>query len=98
MLGIYPPGSDIGDVNSCDRQKSGKLLATSDDFGQVKIFRYPVVTPTIPPTIPAELNKFNAYDGHSSHVTCCRWSVDNAYLASVGGNDKCLFIWKLGKI
>ena len=88
VLGIFPPGSDTGDVNSCDRSKNNKLLATSDDFGQIKLFRYPAVDPAA---------KYNFFDGHSSHVTCCRWSIDNAYLASVGGNDKCLFIWKVLK-
>lgn len=88
VLGIFPPGSDTGDVNSCDRSRDGKLLATSDDFGQVKLFRYPAADPAA---------KFNAFEGHSSHVTCCRWSNDNAFLASVGGNDKCLFVWKLTK-
>ena len=45
MLGIFPAGADGTDVNAVDRSAQPwddyHLLATADDFGQVKIFRYP---------------------------------------------------------
>jgi hypothetical protein len=37
-----------------------KVLATADDFGFVKLFRYPC---------PQERANFKKYNGHSSHVT-----------------------------
>ena len=88
VLGIWPPGADGQFINSCDRSPNGKLLATSDDDGEVKIFRYPVAQ---------ENSKFNAYKGHSSHVTTVRFNASSEYVVSVGGNDKCLFMWKVVK-
>ena len=85
VQGIWAPGMDGSDINSVDRDVRGKLLASGDDFGQVKLFNYPVVK---------EGSQFNAYDGHSSHVTNVRWTADNT-LVSTGGNDKCVMVWEL---
>eukprot|EP00353_Schmidingerella_taraikaensis_P000779 CAMPEP_0185596004 /NCGR_PEP_ID=MMETSP0434-20130131/80267_1 /TAXON_ID=626734 ORGANISM="Favella taraikaensis, Strain Fe Narragansett Bay" /NCGR_SAMPLE_ID=MMETSP0434 /ASSEMBLY_ACC=CAM_ASM_000379 /LENGTH=51 /DNA_ID=CAMNT_0028224375 /DNA_START=339 /DNA_END=491 /DNA_ORIENTATION=- len=42
VQGIWP-GLDYTDVNAVDRSRNGLLLATGDDFGQVKLFKYPCV-------------------------------------------------------
>ena len=86
VQGIWPPGADTSDINACDRSRTGKLLATADDFGSVKLFRYPCVQ---------EGAKFVEATGHSSHVTCVRFNVSNDTLISTGGNDKCVFVWSL---
>ena len=41
--GVYPPASDVTDVNASCRTSDYSLVATGDDFGQVKLFRYPVL-------------------------------------------------------
>lgn len=46
-LGIWPEGADGTDVNSCERSHDGRLLATADDFGKVKIYSYPVSQPRV---------------------------------------------------
>ena len=83
VQGIWPPCSDGSDINNLDRSKSHKVLATVDDFGQVKLFKFPCVKKN---------SGFNSYRGHSSHVTNCRFL--NGYLISIGGNDKAIFQWR----
>lgn len=83
VQGIWPPCSDGSDINNLDRSKSHKVVATVDDFGLVKLFKYPCVKKN---------SGFNSYRGHSSHVTSCRFL--NGYLISIGGNDKAIFQWK----
>jgi echinoderm microtubule-associated protein-like 6 len=97
VQGIWPPCADGTDINAVDRSPGGSLLATADDFGKVKVFRYPVVTPK---------SESNLYSGHSSHVTNVRWATglipseggaleaEDTYLISTGGNDKCIFQWR----
>lgn len=88
VLGIWPPGADGSDINACDRSCDEELLATGDDFGQLKLFRYPVAQ---------ESSRFTAYTGHSSHVTNVRFTADASHVVSVGGNDQCLFVWKVAR-
>ena len=83
--GIWPPFADGSDINSCDRSSNYKVLATADDFGFVKLFRYPC---------PVEKANYHKYNGHSSHVTKVRFHTQCQYLISAGGNDKALFQWK----
>lgn len=40
-------------------------------------------------------SKFIAGRGHASHVTNVRFSHDDKYLLSTGGNDRSIFQWKL---
>ena len=83
MQGIWP-GLDYTDVNAVDRSRNGNLLVTGDDFGQVKLFKYPCVK---------EKADFNNYYGHSSHVTKVKFSANDALVFSTGGNDKTCLVW-----
>jgi hypothetical protein len=40
VIGIWSGTMDGTDVNAVHRSPSGRLLATSDDFGKVNVFRY----------------------------------------------------------
>jgi WD40 repeat protein len=84
VMGIWPPGVDGTEINSVDRSPRAELLATGDDTGNVKLFRNPSAV---------EQSAFKAFTGHSSHVTTVRWCGDD-YLLSVGGNDRCVFVWR----
>jgi microtubule-associated protein-like 6 len=85
VQGIYPQYSDGSDINACDRAHLGKVLVSSDDFGKVNLFRYPVLA------TEAECHK---YGGHSSHVTNVRFSADDRYVLSTGGADLSIFQWR----
>lgn len=39
--GIWPKYSDINDINSVDGNYIGQVLVTADDYGIIKLFRYP---------------------------------------------------------
>ena len=92
VQGIYPAYADGTDVNAVDRSKTKfgnkeyEIVATSDDFGLVKIFRYPCVTKPSEGVIGR---------GHSSHVTNVKFSPDDLGLFSAGGDDQCIFQWKV---
>jgi microtubule-associated protein-like 6 len=53
---------------------------------QVKLFRYPCVDKDA---------KFSEYLGHSSHVTNVRFTPRGNILLSAGGNDRCIFQWRV---
>ena len=39
--GIWQPCMDVTDINTSCLSKDGKILATGDDFGFIKLFNYP---------------------------------------------------------
>ena len=62
MRGLWPEDADGTDVNACARSNVGSrdLVATSDDFGKVKLFRYPCASNGAPS---------KSFSGHAAHVT-----------------------------
>lgn len=79
--GIWGPGYDGTDINHCDVSEDAhpdgyQILATGDDFGRVKLYRYPSMV---------EPSKAITLRGHSSHVTKVKFN--GKYLFSTGGND-----------
>jgi WD40 repeat protein len=62
------------------------LVATGGDDQKVRLFKYPVI-------IPKQKNK--EFIGHSSHVTKVRFSPDQKFLLSIGGNDRTTILWQL---
>ena len=85
VQGVWPECASGDDINACDVDKTKQYLVTSDDYGKVKLFRYPS---------PIERAAFLQYNGHSSHVTCVRFMNDNRHVISVGGLDKAVFQFK----
>ena len=77
--GVYPPFSDGTDVNAVARTGDGTLLATADDFGLVKLFRYPCASNGAPS---------KSFSGHAAHVTNVRVSHGDDYVLSTGGGDR----------
>jgi WD40 repeat protein len=86
VKGIWPKGADGTDVNATCRSHNSRLVATADDFGEVKIFKYPCID---------QSQKFRAYVGHSAHVSNVRFTASDLHLISIGGNDRTIFQWKV---
>ena len=88
MQGIFPPAANGTDINAVCRSPDGTEVATGDDFGFVKIFRYPC---------PVDDAAYDKYIGHSSHVTNVSFTKNSQgqkYLISTGGEEKTLMQWK----
>jgi len=85
VRGVFPPFTDVTDVNATSRTRDYKLIATGDDFGQVKLFQYPVLQKGA---------RARVYRGHCSHVTNVRWTPDDKTLLSTGGMDTTLLVWE----
>lgn len=47
--GIWPPYTDVTDVNASCVSRDGQVIATGDDFGYVKLFQYPSPVSTVCP-------------------------------------------------
>lgn len=86
VSGIYPFGASGGDINAVDRSADGKVLATADDFGLVKLFKFPAIG-----------TGHQKYYGHSSQVTNIKFSKggsNSQYIVTTGGEDKSILQWK----
>lgn len=62
------------------------LVVTGNDDQKIRLFKYPVI-------VPKQVCK--EYVGHSSHVCKVRFSLDERYLLSVGGNDRTIIVWEV---
>ncbi|XP_028827800.1 echinoderm microtubule-associated protein-like 6 isoform X1 [Denticeps clupeoides] len=83
--GIWPKYSNVNNINSVDANYSSAVMVTGDDFGLVKLFRFPCLK---------KAAKFKKYIGHSAHVTNVRWSHDLQWVVSTGGADHSVFQWR----
>ena len=81
--GIWPD-VDFSNVNSVDRSHDGTVCVTGDDFGTVKLFKFPCTVPKA---------ESNVYKGHSSHVTKVKFTANDALVISTGGNDETVMVW-----
>jgi WD40 repeat protein len=86
LRGIWPEDADGTDVNAVSRSHAGNLVATADDFGKVKLFRFPCIVPRA---------DHRPYGGHSSHVTNIGFTANDAWLVSTGGDDRAVFQWEV---
>ena len=74
LRGIWQEDADGTDVNACARSNQGErqLIATADDFGKVKLFRYPCIVP----------KAFHRPYGSHRHVT------NVAFVPTTGGSSR----------
>ena len=89
VMGIWDPDYDQTDVNAVCQSAEGSAVVFGDDYGKVKLMRYPAA---VEGTAACA-----AYKGHSSHVTCVRFSHDDSRVVSTGGGDTGVFQWQFMK-
>jgi len=87
--GCYQPEWDGTDLNDVTLSDDGVFLAAGDDFGLVRLFKYPAVS--------NKPDVHRKYKGHSSFVVGVEFCRNNEYLITCGGNDMAIFQWKLEK-
>ena len=89
--GAWKPDFTPGDINAVARCNKGdwlegeRVLAVADDFGTVRLARYPANV-----GVSAE----REYHGHSARVTGCEFSASDKWLITTGGGDRCVFVWR----
>ena len=76
---------DTSDLITCCRAPSGKHAVTGDDGGRLRLLNYPCV---------AERAPAREYCAHSSHVSQVRFDATGARLASTGGHDRAVLVWR----
>jgi len=90
VRGIWPEDSDGTDINAIARSHTAGrregMLATADDYGKVKLFRWPCIVPRA---------QSKEYYGHSSHVTNVSFTASDHVLVSTGGDDRAVFQWQV---
>ena len=92
VQGIWLEASDGTDVNSCCRSGQGDVIATADDYGMIRLYKFPALRGQ--GKGKGELPPHKAYRGHMSHVMNCRFLCNDTHLISVGGNDAAVFQWR----
>ncbi|XP_075927212.1 echinoderm microtubule-associated protein-like 2 [Petromyzon marinus] len=85
-FGVWSEGADGTDINALCRSGSGKLCVLGDDFGKVRLFRFPASQPKAPS---------HAYGGHCSHVTNVAFSSDDSFVFTTGGKDMGVLQWRV---
>eukprot|EP00945_MAST-04E_sp_MAST-4E-sp1_P001800 g1800.t1 len=87
VKGIWDTCAKGSDVNCVSRSVDKTLLVTGENSQKLKLFKYPV----------ADNAEFKAYSAHGSFVTNARFSANDDFIATVGGNDNALMIWTIEK-
>ena len=80
------PNKDGSDICAVHRSNSGRLVASADSFGRLRLFRYPCLT-------QGAGNK--TFRGHTAAITKVRFTADDGYVLTSGGDDRCIFQWKV---
>lgn len=85
-IGIWTSNSTGLDINATCRSPDHQLLATGDDFGRLKIFKFPCYT--------KNANHFNIL-GHANHVSNVAFNSFGNKLFSTGKLDNTIMQWRV---
>ena len=82
---MYGEGNNGDGVNAVDRSGSRELVVVGDDYGKVRLFRWPCSE------VGSESREFK---GHSSRVRNVRFGSGDKTVWSSGGGDHCVMQWR----
>jgi microtubule-associated protein-like 6 len=83
--GAFSPMDDGSDVLCSGRSFSGNVLATGDNFGNLKLFRYPCWS------LGAASHEFRAHGGRLGDVA---FTNEDSHLITCGEDDRSLMQWR----
>ncbi|GBG25699.1 Echinoderm microtubule-associated protein-like 1 [Hondaea fermentalgiana] len=85
VKGVHPANSRI-EINAVHRNSSGQLVLAGDEYGRVELYRYPCID---------AIAGHKTYRGHAGDARNARFTCDDAYAITVGGQDRCIMQWRL---
>lgn len=88
VQGIWPALPDGSDVTAVARPRSWEhvnMISTGDTYGRLRLFSYPTIKEGSPD---------KCYRGHSGPISNCVFTHDDSVLVTVGGKDRCMFVWE----
>jgi WD40 repeat protein len=94
VQGIWKDHMRTGiEVNMVDRSHNRfygeyHALAAADDFGDLRVYKYPCVQPEAQAVLAR---------GHSSFVSNVKWSANDKYIITTGGEDQTIIMWRVEK-
>ncbi|ETV90518.1 hypothetical protein H310_14708 [Aphanomyces invadans] len=86
VLGAWPAKKNAFDVVAINRNRAGTVLVTGDQYGHVRLYKYPCV-----PTN----NLCHQYNGHSGRISHVEFTMDDQFVMTSGEDDRCLFQWRV---
>ncbi len=90
VQGIQPDKYAKASITACDRSRTQRhgqhLLAVADSLGRVKVYHTPSYEPG---------HGHSMHRGHRGGVGNVRWAAEDSHLITVGGDDRCVFQWKV---
>ena len=86
VQGIWAPEAKGCDVHSVSLSSDKRLLVAGESSQKLKLFNYPV---------PEGADHSSQFVGHGSFVTNVRFSKDDEFVYSTGGNDNALMRWRV---
>lgn len=84
--GIWPKGGHLTDINSVATSSKNGMCVSGDDFGKVNLYNSPSLLWNAP---------FMLHNGHGAHVTKVCFNASSTHVLSIGGADRCAFVWKV---
>jgi WD40 repeat protein len=85
VQGIAPKFQGPLGINATCRSSFGDALASVDDWGMLKLFRFPCITPGA---------RCKRYGGHSARVGKVRFSFEEKTVLSTGNIDGLIIQWR----